>query len=153
MLSFLIALHLFIWLFAIVGGIFGKSIIRFNVLILLPLIYVFQMIPIHLIILKKIELILKNNYHKNIPCKIPFEFDKCFEDELIDKISKELQVPKEEVRLARNYMKCKEYDYIIPYYIDMYKSKFKQSFMNPFSAQGFIIIGYIINAYLYWLYS
>ena len=67
LIDFLILFHVIIWIIAILGGIFGKAIIRFNVLILLPCIYLFQMLPIHLIILKKIELILKTTNYKKTP--------------------------------------------------------------------------------------
>jgi len=152
LIDFLILFHVIIWIIAILGGIFGKAIIRFNVLILLPCIYLFQMLPIHLIILKKIELILKTTNYKKTPCKAIY-FDKCYEETLAQKISEKLSVPKDDIVFAIRYLKCKEYDYVIPYYIDVLRQRFKDSFMNPFSAQGFIIIGYILNALFYLIYS
>jgi hypothetical protein len=43
--------------------------------------------------------------------------------------------------------------YAIPKYFEIYKRKFKNSFQNPLSAQGMLILGYIINIYLLKYYN
>ena len=62
-LYFLVILHLFVWIFSIFGGFIHKNVALFNVYVFLPIIYIFQCLPNHIIIWIKIYIINKNGIH------------------------------------------------------------------------------------------
>ena len=114
-LEFLILFHIIIWVFVLGGGILNSKYAKFNILILIPFIYIIRILPIHLIVVSK-NYIIKNEYGENAN--------------------------------SGTIISEKEYKYILPYLFGELKSFFNFSHANPLSADGLLILGYIINVYL-----
>ena len=57
-------MHLLIWIFVTIGGIFNRTVNQFNLLILLPLIYISQSLSFHPIMYMKMKYI-KENFKKS----------------------------------------------------------------------------------------
>ena len=105
----LVFIHILIWLFVVFGFLISYKIALFNILILIPLIYILHILPFHII--NEMKCFINTN---------------CYEDS--EKIKK----------------------YIKFYYL---KKFFNNSFFNPLSGQGLLILGYILNFYyLYFKY-
>ena len=117
-LQLLIIIHIGIWLFVVFGGYFKASYAKINVLILIPFIYIAHILPFHMIIETKLH-IIKN------------------ESEYINNNTPSIKILENE-----------EHKYIIPFYFDKVKNMFGNSFCNPLTPQGLLILGFIINTYL-----
>lgn len=147
----LIIFHIFIWIFSIFGGLISKTFALFNIYILLPFIYIFQSLPIHLIIWIKIYIInsegINNtcdmNQNKNIP-----------KHSIVKKIANSLNVSTQTIQNNFDTLHCYDKDFIIGDLFYQLRDIFQNSFLNPLSPQGLIILGYIINSYsLKYLYT
>jgi hypothetical protein len=117
-LQLLIIIHIGIWLFVLFGGFFKESYAKFNIIILIPFIYVIHILPFHMIVETKLRIIENESIHNNNNTPSM----KILEDE-----------------------ECK---YILPYYFQKLKCIFDNSFCNPLSPQGLLILGFIINVYV-----
>jgi len=103
------------------------------------------MLPIHLIVQKKIELILQSRQFKSCPDLSELsDHDVVF----VNKLAKKLKASREDVTLAMQTLHCEERNFVLPYIIERGGNLFKDSFQNPLSAQGLIILGYIVNTVL-----
>lgn len=142
----LVFVHTAVWLFALFGClVLGKKAALFNILILLPIIYVFQSLPVHLILKEKMKYVLshKDCLKKNENMLRSHRSD-C-DDEHVSKVT---GIPIDDVIDSYKY---------ITYYEDLFplnalnrKLAFMFSdisYMNPLSPQGLILLSFIINIY------
>ena len=151
-LKLLFIIHLLIWIFVTIGGIFNKTVNQFNLLILLPLIYISQSLSFHPIMYMKMKYIKDTNLYN---AKKEYFNDSNLCDEEKDDMN----------RLSRLFNES--YDKILEHYaiyIDnediishnlraIRKYCDKTCNKNPFSSQGLIIIAYIINVYIYYIHE
>jgi hypothetical protein len=117
-LEILIIFHLLIWIFIIFGGIISSDICKFIVFIMIPFIYVLHILPFHIIVEAKLRIIEKE---KSTDLENKSSTDILFEIE------------------NRN---------IIINLFNKLKTALNFSLLHPLSAQGLLILGYIINIYL-----
>jgi len=116
-ISFLIIFHLTIWLYILFGSFIGKIHSKIILFLIIPLIYLIHILPFHLI----------NELKKN-------SLDLKTDDELKENISNY----EEKLPIINNIIQLK-------HYAD--KEIFKNSFANPLSPQGLLILAYIISIY------
>ena len=148
-LKLLFIIHLLIWIFVTIGGIFNRTVNQFNLLILLPLIYISQSLSFHPIMYMKMKYI-KENFKKSN--------NETFKDSILCDEEKD-----DMNRLSRLFNES--YDKILEHYAiyienediishnlrSIRKYCDKTCNKNPFSSQGLIIIAYIINVYIYYI--
>jgi hypothetical protein len=123
-LQLLIILHILIWIFVIFGGIISYDYAKMNIMVIIPLIYILHILPFHIIVENKLKIINNNNnnYNKNTPSE--------------DRLN------------PMDILKKEENKYIIPDLFYKLLNLFSNSFANPLSPQGLLILGYIVNTYL-----
>jgi hypothetical protein len=142
----LVVLHTVIWLFALFGGIvLGKNVALFNIFVLLPIVYVFQSLPVHLILKEKIEFVLKNKkFLKKNELTLHSHRSDCDDSH----VSKVTGIPTEDI--------IESYKYITYYEDKFYLNDMNRklaymfsdiSYMNPLSPQGLIILAFVTNTY------
>ena len=149
LLPFLMLLHLAIWIFAIFGGFFSPIICQFNILILVPIIYLIHILPLHVIVDTKIKHLIKNcdNFtdvedYVLRPKKI--EFLKNYIPKDVDE--------KKALKVMRVYS-MEEDKLVIPKIHKRLEQCFENSFGNPLNAQGMLILAMIMSVYIlkfYW---
>lgn len=148
-LLILMYIHVLIWIFVIIGGIVNYKICLLSLLVFLPLIYIVQMFPIHILVGLKINYIRLN--FEELSKDIDFEKEKnniSFDERNAEfpKIAKFFNIDEEElVKYFCVYM-CNE-DPITSLFRKC-KLFFDFSFKHPLSAQGLIILGFIFNFFL-----
>lgn len=142
----LVIFHTLVWLFALFGCLFfGKKAAVFNVLILLPVIYIFQSLPVHLILKEKMIYVLK---HKDC-LKKNDDMPRSHRSDCDDfHVSKVTGIPIDDVIDSYKY---------ITYYEDKFPLNALNrklaymlsdvSYMNPLSPQGLILLSFVINVY------
>jgi hypothetical protein len=142
----LVTLHTVIWLVALFGGIvFGKDVALFNILAFLPAIYIFQSLPVHLILKEKIEFVLANKQHLRKKEHITYSKRGECDDAYVSKVT---GIPLEDVIESYKYITYYEDKFFLN---DMNRKLAymfsNMSYMNPLSPQGLIILAFIVNAY------
>jgi hypothetical protein len=144
-------IHILFWLFFIFGGFFSKKFCQINLYIILPLIYLIHTImPFHIIVNKKIE-IINNNYDnliKNLDLNKVSENELNFMKQDIP-FQKQISHIKEDRKdnITKIYI-LEENKLILPLIQRKIRLIFSNSFADPLSAQGMVILGCIINVYL-----
>lgn len=138
-------LHCFLWLFVVFSGFISVSLIKINLLFLLPLIMIAQAIPTHVFMKEKIKLILKNKDKVNVNENYIIT---RFNMQDITHFAEVYKIDVDDIIFAFKVIKYYEHKLIVPKVIDALQLIFDNSFRNPFDAQGLIIIGYIMNVYL-----
>jgi hypothetical protein len=141
----LVIFHTVVWLVALFGGIvFGKKVALLNLYVLLPFVYVFQSLPIHLILKEKMEFVLKNKRHLKKKEFLHSHRSDC-DDEYVSKVT---GIPLDDVIESYKYITYYEDKFFLneinrrlAYYFS------DRSYMNPLSPQGLIILGFIINVF------
>ena len=143
-LNILIIFHIFIWCFILFGGLVYTPFSSINLLYLIPLVYLLHIFPFHFIIKTKIEFIEKNIdiLWKNSYDSILYDEDEC-------KLFNKYILNKEHHSKIIKILKANEYSYPIVKWYHSIRSFFKHSFQNPLSPQGMLILGSIINFYVY----
>ena len=117
-LEILIIFHVIIWIFVVFGGMISSNICKFIIFIMIPFIYIVHILPFHIIVETKLRIIEKEK-----------------SDDLKNKSSHDLLTEIE----GRNI--------IINLFHKLQKA-LDFSLCHPLSAQGLLILGYIINVYL-----
>ena len=139
----MIVLHVMIWLFVLFAWAFKLQKIALYVL---PLIFIFQCLPFHGLVKKKLEFVKKNkdklkkieNFQVPKRSKCKFEY-----------YAKVLEMPYEEVVELFSYLRYYELSvFILKYKNDVYNYFEDNGFENPVSSQGMIVISYILNTFL-----
>lgn len=144
-------IHILFWLFFIFGGFFSKKICKINLYIILPFIYLIHTImPFHIIVNKKID-IIDHNYEKLIKT---LDLNKVGERDLIFmkqdvQFQKQISHIKEDRKdnITKIYI-LEENKLILPFIQRKIRLLFSNSFADPLSAQGMVILGCIINVYM-----
>ena len=118
-IDLLILVHALIWLYVIFGSLIDKNHAKFIIFLVIPLIYLIQMLPVH-IFTESYKAELKINTDKELKIKL-------------NEMYKTLKIPiLKEVLLIFVYLKDKV---------------FKNSVFNPLSGQGMLILGMSISVY------
>lgn len=147
----LFLVYMFIWLFCFFGGLFSIKFVKIITLLILPGIYLLHILPFHIFEKEKI-----NNINKHIEYYInkhEKDIKKITNDDLYIYTGNFLQcIPKdisdENKNLIIKVYICEENKYILPKLLRNLRKIFKKSYFNPLSAQGMMILSYIINIYL-----
>ena len=149
-------LHILVWLYILFGGLITLKSLFIIIFLINPIIYIIHILPFHIFIKSKLKEI-NDNYNKYLS-----EIDKLklnnFNDKYLyiyndliasmtDNISEERKL-----MIAKLYI-LHQHEYIIPKLHQDLEYCFRNSFGNPVSPQGMIILSYIINIFLlkfYW---
>lgn len=141
-------IHILVWVFVIFGGIVSPNMCKFNLFILVPVIYIIHTFPFHVLLKKKLEMINQNIESFE---QVNREVDPVIADQLMKSgppnISQERKL-----KIAQIYF-AEEDKLLIPKLFRQLCGVFSESFANPFSPQGLLILGMITNVYLlkfYW---
>ena len=118
-IDLLILLHALIWLYVIFGPLIDKNHAKFIIFLVIPLIYIIQMLPVHI-------------------------FNKLKQDELKIKTVKELNIKLNDMYKTLKIPILKEILLIFVYLKD---KVFKNSVFNPLSGQGMLILGLTMGIY------
>ena len=134
-------IHVILWLIVLFGGFVSCELAILNLYIFLPLFYIAQSMPFHFIMKEKIKYIKDNKQylHKkklNLPEKEVIE--------LSIEAKKLNMTPKELIDIL-GYIENYADKYVIPYYFEKLKRNLSNSWRNPLSPQGVIILGFILN--------
>lgn len=155
-LHILTLFHTLIWIFFVFGCFFSKTIAKLNLFIILPFIYLSYINNQHPFVILK--LILLRKYYKDLP-DIPVNFNEKdfnqneYESALIqlqileDNLSSQNKLTSEEKRNIIVYYQKLEKFYVLPHYFSLLKIHFDDSFQNPLTPQGLLILGAILSAY------
>jgi hypothetical protein len=146
-LYFLCNIHVLVWIVVILAGILSKPLNYINVLILLPFIYIIQIsLVTHPIITTKIYYIKNhlNDFSDIDINNITFSDYETFE---ITHFSTLHNLPFQEVLEYFQILRHFEQRGLMTLFFN-FKNSFNDSYKNPFTAQGLIVLGYIINVYL-----
>lgn len=148
-LKLLFIIHLFIWILVTFGGIFNSKINQFNLLILLPLIYISQSLSFHPIMYMKMKYIkenLKNSNNEN------FKDSNLCDEEKDDMIRLSRLFNESYNKILEHYAIYIENEDIISHNLRSIRRYCdKTCNKNPFSSQGLIILAYMINVYIYYI--
>jgi len=139
----MIYFHIGIWVFTLFAWAIKQQKIA---LILLSFIFIFQCFPFHGIIKKKLEFIKKHKkYLKKIPDFTIESRSKC----TFEYYSKALDMSPEEVRDLFSYLRYYELSTcVLSTKKKLYDYFEENSFENPLSSQGMIIISFILNTFI-----
>lgn len=154
----IIICHLTIWIIVLLSGIINKNINVFILTILLPIIYIVQILSkTHPFTTFEI-LFIKNNINKLSFKSSSSQNIITNADDVMDitHFSEIHNIPLDECveyfNILENYKKHINDILQIPNIYEKYINKyFKDSFRPPFGAQGSLIFCYIINVYIYFL--
>jgi hypothetical protein len=140
-LYIMVWLHIFIWIFTLSAWAFGLQKIA---LYLLVFIFIFQCLPFHGLVKAKLEFVEKNKQHlKKIENFSTSKRAKC----TYDYYAKALNMPIDEVKELFSYLRYYELSTgILAVKKRLYDYFEENSFENPLSSQGMIIISFILNA-------
>jgi hypothetical protein len=138
--------HLLIWLFVAFGGFFSDKIIFFNMLIVLPVIYIAQAMPNHPITKEKVKYILEHRDEFSDPEPfVSYCYNKVDPKE-VEHLKKEFGGKEDEIikviMIIQEYENC----FGIPKLCTLIYRNFCNSYRNPMDAQGFIVLAYILNS-------
>lgn len=137
-------IHMAIWLFAFVGGLYSPKLAVLIITLYLPALYCFQSMPLHVLTKHKLEYILK---YKSF---LQWEEREHTDKEMCDYTiwAKKMNLPLEDVVDAmdciEHYLECTVLSKIITFV----RGVFRDSWMNPLSPQGMLIFAFIINSLL-----
>jgi hypothetical protein len=155
LIIFLYIFHMLFWIFLIFGAFISIKVSKIIMFIIIPFVYLLHLLPFHVIEKKKINLIYNNlEYYKNIIPKEKFDNispkDKMMSKALLHSMK---NIPDKDKDLVINIHIIEEKK--IPFMKEYKKIRgcFLNSFANPLSAQGLLILGYIVNLYTlkyYW---
>ena len=143
LLNILIGVHIFIWGFVLFGGFFSKDYGRANIKYIIPIVYVLHMFPYHFIVREKVRYIEKNITGMWDPKFENVKYDKDLYKDMKKYMSKE--VTEETALRVIKVLKGKEQAFWIVRIFESFKLYFKDSFQNPLSPQGLLILGFILN--------
>lgn len=139
----LCVVHVIIWMVVLFGGFVSRKLAVLNLYVFLPLVYVAQSMSFHAIMKEKIQYVRKNKqYLRNKELNLP-------DDEVME-LSREankLGMTMDEFLEVLSYIEYYADKCILPYYYESLKRKSYSSWKNPFSPQGTIIIGFILNLF------
>jgi hypothetical protein len=120
----------------------------------IPLIYLIHLLPFHIFLRKKFNEI--NDDYDNLCLIYKDEIDKYDKKYLLLFQDAYTSMPNNLLEERRdNILKIyfiHEDKYIIPKIYKTIRVKFANSFANPLSPQGLLILGYIVNTYLLFYY-
>lgn len=141
------AVHIGVWVLAVFGGLYSCRVAAFNMLALLPLIYVVQsFLTTHIFVKAKIDFILRH------PGAFKADMAHVFsegERRDIAHHAAEAGYSVEAVTYARRVMRHYEDALVAPRVTRAISKATKRSYQNPMSAQGMLVLAYIVNAAIY----
>lgn len=147
----LFMLHMLIWIFCFFGGFFSLKFVKIITLIFLPVNYLIHLLPYHIFVKEKINKINKNieyytNKNEEKMRKITKEELDIYNGNFLKNFSQDISKERKDL-IVKIYI-CEENSYIFPKMLRNIRKIFNNTYFNPLSAQGMIILSYIINIYL-----
>lgn len=147
-LVFIYVVHILVWIFIIFGGFISKNTCKSILFVFVPAIYIIHTLPFHVLLKKKLEMINNNlesfgEVDRDVDPKLVVELMKSGPQD----ITKERQLA-----IAKVYF-AEEDKFIVPEIYGKICTLFSDSFANPLSPQGMLILAMIVNVYLlhfYW---
>jgi hypothetical protein len=147
--SFLIWIHILIWIFVLFGGFINKKYALINIQYVIPFIYLVHLLPYHLIVKEKIKYIEKNLDKWNdidLANTLVDESDVLF----IKQYTQPTRTPETSDTKVAKILKYEEDNILIVKIKNIINNKlFKNSFQPPLSPQGMLILGFILNFNIY----
>lgn len=139
-LSLLIFIHIFIWCFILFAGFIDKKYSIINIKYIIPIVFFIHLLPYHFIVKEKIKYIEKNldKLWDNKLEKITYD------DKYLIDIEKYIKNKDNSIKIVK-ILKNKEQTFFIIRLFEGIQLLFKNSFQNPLSPQGMLILGYILN--------
>lgn len=145
LLLLLFIIHILVWLYVVFGGFISKWHALFIIQLLIPAIYILHLLPFHILLKSKAELVYHNlealwsqlskkqkeeptdeGLVKTVSMSLP-NIDK----EQVIKVAKIMQEKEQSIIFMKQYNKCRMF--------------LERCFQNPLSAQGLLILGFIVN--------
>lgn len=147
LLHSIIILHVLFWVYILLGGLISGDQNKIIMLYIIPCTYIIHIFSFHILNEVKYTLLSdKNNMdddkNKRINMK---DINNLSYDDKFEICQNGFMYNNKISDTVHNTVNS----YTIPKYFELYKRKFKNSFQNPLSAQGMLILAYIINIYLY----
>lgn len=137
--------HIVVWLYVFFawGLPNAKTHVWFTLVFALPLIYIIQSMPSHILVHAKLMYIKR--YRSSFKTLRGFNFGSV-DREVMKNISRSMQWNPRELEDLFLVMKTYEFDMQLPKLIEFGREVFDgKSFTNPLSPQGMIILAYVIN--------
>jgi hypothetical protein len=151
-LNLLMYLHSIIWLCILFLGIFNKNICLIIIYLIIPCIYIIHIFPFHFLVKNKIDYIITNWTSLEKYSDKNFTPNNKEEENDLKELSKYMKLPYEKLLL---YFSVYNH-FLDPISKNFFKLKkiFDNSFKNPFSTQGLMILAFIMNLiYLKFIYK
>jgi hypothetical protein len=151
--------HILIWLFIVFGGFISSTYANLNIFYIIPGIYILHILSFHILNEIKLKLL---NIEEDKNNNILSDDNNCVKQCKLNKELKSLNNSEDDsITFNHCIYECKKYKeldkvlekYILPKILNNIKEYFKNSFSNPVSPQGLLILGFIINTSLikyYW---
>lgn len=142
---FLCFIHILVWIYLLFAWALGKSHALFVIGVCLPLVYIIQSMPCHIIVYTKMRFIQQHEAHlqKEEPANM------IVTEELksvITRLSRIMGIPQERLWEIFRVIEYYENAWLLPKAMNYGRRWFdRRSFMNPLSAQGLIILCYVLN--------
>ena len=142
-------IHVAVWLYILVGGLIFTRHIPYIVLGVIPLFFIVQSLPCHLLLYAKLQYVQR---HKHMLGSIPSYQLTNDDRQAIQQVHVTCGFTKNELIEAWKVLKYYAYAFVVPKWLDAGRSWFdKHSFMNPLSLQGMLIIALLINSFAYFV--
>jgi len=150
LLHFVIIVHVFFWIYVLFGGLISEYHNNAIIVYIIPFTYLIHIFTFHILSETKYVL-MSNTKNKKI------NNDKIVNMKDINNLSSDDKYNICQNGFINNDTITNDINniinkYTIPKYFEIFKKDFKNCFQNPLSAQGLLILGYIINIYLYKFY-
>lgn len=141
----LVIIHIMVWLYVFFAWTlpYNQYHIMFILLVFLPGFYIVQSMPCHAIVYAKLMFIKNNRHH----------FKSCYDCEIgrydryiVGNIAQSCNMSEDELIDILKILKYYEHALVLPKLVENARAKFSgRSFENPLSAQGMLILTYVIN--------
>jgi hypothetical protein len=133
-------LHVAVWLVVVLGGAVSPRLAKLNLFVFLPLIYVLHVLPFHAILKPKLQYIAAHPEAFPPPTASPTPAEVAAYAGQFD-----AGVPEAVRARAVAVMKDSERgNPVVSCFLGM-RDAFSHSFANPLSAQGMVILGFVLN--------
>lgn len=145
-----IILHVLFWVYILFGGLISQEQNTIIIFYIIPCTYIVHMFSFHILNEIKYNLVSKSDDTDEVNKVINMkDINKLSDDDKFNICQNGFMSDNK----ISDTVKKMVNSYAIPKYFEIYKRKFKNSFQNPLSAQGMLILGYIINIYLLKYYN
>lgn len=147
MMYVLSGIHVVVWLYIFFGGLIFPSHIPYIILGFVPLFFLIQSLPCHLLLYAKLQYVQR---HKHMLGSVPLYRMTNDDQQAMQQVHITCKLEKNELIESWKVLKYYSYAFLLPEWLDIGRRFFdKHSFMNPLSLQGMLIIALFINSFAY----